>query len=373
MTMRKEEKMPTGDIYFYLEKLESLVDLAHIERTRELQRCSFAFEPVDHIPTVINYPPAAGEWPDYGFMEIFEDREKMLLQELRAVYIGAKLQDDRLYGIRANYGTGIIASMFGCKTAAFDDSLPTASPVSAAQLDRILEAGVPDLHAGIMGRVLETVTYFRETLQPYPKLSGVVGSQLFDIQGPFDNTSLIWGSEVFLAFYDAPEKLRRLMQLITGTTLAVVREQRRIDGCSLREHGGAWNYLGGLCVRNDSSINLSGEQYAEFVKPYDVQLLREFGGWIHFCGRAHQWWESLLDIPNLKGINPYQGEYYDLNHMYGKCKEKGIPLVQWTQPLDARCRERIRTGFSRLMWAPDFAAACRAKERLYATGHVDSE
>ena len=35
-----------------------------------------------------------------------------LLNELAAVYAGAKLKDDRLYGIRANYGTGIIASLF---------------------------------------------------------------------------------------------------------------------------------------------------------------------------------------------------------------------------------------------------------------------
>ncbi len=371
--MADKDKRDFKTLQEHLEKLESMIDIEHVEHTRLLQKRTFKFEPVEHIPTVIEYPVPEDEWPDYGFMEIFEDREKMLLHELRGVYIGAKLQDDRLYGIRSNYGTGIIASMFGCKTAAFEDSLPTASPVSREELAQILDSGIPKLHAGILGRALEPVAYFRETLQPYPKLSRVVGSQILDTQGPFDNASLIWGSEVFLAFYDDPEKLRQLMQLITETTLAVVREHRRIDGCFLREHGDVWNYLGGLCLRNDSSINLSGEQYVEFVRPYDMQLLREFGGWIHFCGRAHQWWEKLLDIPNLKGINPYQSEYYDLNYMYGKCQAKGIALVQWTQPLDAYCREHIRTGLSRVIWVPDFAAACRAKEHLYASGHVDSE
>ena len=371
--MKNRDQTAENNLKPYLEKLEEMIDLGHVQRTRHLQRRAFAFEPVEHIPTAISFPVSEDEWPNYGFLEIFDDPAKMLLHELREVYIGAKLQDDQLYGIRANYGTGIIASMFGCETRTFEDSLPIGLPVSHEQLDRILDRGIPDLNCGVMGRVLETAAYFREKLCPYPKLSQTVGSQMFDIQGPFDNASIIWGAEIYLAFFEAPEKFSKLIRLITETILAAAKKLREVDGCDLGEHGGQWNFLGGLCVRNDTSVNLSGDHYLEFVKQYDARLLEESGGWVHFCGRAHQWWQHLLDIPNLKGINPYQGEFYDLYEMYKICKSAKISIVQWTSPVNARCRARIRTGFSRIIRAPDFDTARRLKDILYSTGHVDND
>ena len=360
----------------HLERLERIIDPAHVARTHELQRRAFAFEPVDHIPTMITYPIPEDEWPVYNFQEIFDDPAKMLLHELRDIYAGARLADDRLYGIRANYGTGIISAMFGCRTVTFEDSLPIGLAVSSDRLDAILEEGPPPLrggpHSALIERALDTVAYYREMLAPYPKLSTLVGSQMLDIQGPFDNATIIWGSSLYYAFYDAPEKLHRLMDIIVETILSVVREHRCIDGAPLDEHGGQWNHLGAVCVRNDSYVNLSTRQYTDHVQEYDARLLAPYTGWIHFCGKAH-WWKALLRLPGLKGINPYQGEFYDLPAMFETCEQARVPIVQWTRPLDAPCRERIRTGFSRIYWASDFASACRACDRLHATGHADGD
>jgi hypothetical protein len=369
-----ETELTEAEITPCLEKLEAVLDAGHVDRTHELQRRAFAFEPVDHVPTMITYPIPAEEWPTYNFQEIFDDPGKMLLHELRDIYAGAKLADDRLYAIRANYGTGIISSMFGCRTVTFDDSLPIGLAVSPDRLEEVLEGGVPPLrggpHSGLIERALDTVAYYRERLAPYPKLTTLVGSQMLDIQGPFDNASIIWGSDLYYAFHDAPERLRRLMQIVADTILAVVEEHRRIDGCAPDEHGGQWNFLGGLCVRNDSSINLSTRQYSEFVKPYDEQLMARYQGWIHFCGKAH-WWQALLDIPHLKAINPYQGEFYNAISMYDTCEQARIPIVQWTSPLDAACRERIRTGFSRIFSTQSYEEARRVRDHLHVTGHAD--
>ena len=124
-------------------------------------------------------------------------------------------------------------------------------------------------------------------------------------------------------------------------------------------------------MRDDSCVNISGEQYLEFVKPFNSRLLKEFDGWIHFCGKAHQWWRYLMDIPGLKGINPYQGEFYDLYEMFEVCEVHSLPIMQWTVPLDQRCRERIRTGFGRVLAVADYDQACKALETLHSTGHAD--
>jgi len=363
---------PLDNIDCWLEKLEDLIDLNHVARTRELQRRCFAFEPVEHIPTVIEYP-VGDEWPEFGFRDIYADPSRMLLSELRSVYAGAKLQDDRLYGIRANYGTGIIASMFGCEVVVLDHSLPRALPVSEERVREVMAGGVPDVRAGLVGRALDTVAFYREALAPYPKLSAAVGSQMLDIQGPFDNATLIWGERALYAFYDEPESLARLMELVVEATLMVVQEHRRIDRQAIDEHDGWWNGLGGLCVREDACVMLSRDQYKDFVKPHDARLLSQLGGWVHFCGKGHQWLEDVLSLPGARGVNISQGEFYDLAQVYKACEAARVAVVGWTQPLTPDLRDRIRTGFSRVAYAESYDAACRMKERLYERGHVDGD
>lgn len=356
-----------------LYKLENLIDEEHIEKTRELQRKTFNFEKVERTPVEIVYDVPENEWPSYDFTEIFHDREKMLLSELKNIYLGVKLKDDRLYGIRANYGTGIIASIFGCPIHIFGNMLPCAKEVEGIEAVRkIVEKGIPDIYGGICGKALETVAYFRDVLWDYPKICRNVGSMLLDIQGTFDNASIIWGSDIFLGVYDEPELLSGLLEVIVGTIRKIILEHRKIDGESKYEDSGDFEYIGGICLRNDSCINLSGEMYEELVKPFDKKLLGEFTGNIHFCGRAHQWWRRLLDIPGLKAVNPFQGEFYNLEEMYAECERHKIAIYQWTVPVEEKEKKIIKTGFSRVaMFGGDYEAARRLLDKAHCTGWVD--
>ena len=357
-----------------LDRLEALVDPDHVARTRTLQRRAFAFEPVDHIPTVIAYPVPEDEWPNPSYQQFYDDREWMLLNELKLVYMGARLQDDRLYGIRANYGTGIVASLFGCPIHTFEDVLPVATAAGdRAVIEALTARGVPDLYTGICGHALRTVTYYREVLADYPRLSRCVTSQMLDIQGTFDNASIIWGSSIFYAMVDEPSAVQSLMRVVSDTLAALVEEHRRLDGGDLHEHSGAWESLGGICLRADSCINLSRRMYERYVKPFDRELLGRYDGWVHFCGKAHQWWNSLLDVPGLRGINPYQGEFYDLGKMYAQCRAHKVAIVQWTVPVAAAERETIRTGFSRILSVQSYDEARRIVDRTRETGWPDGE
>ncbi len=78
--------MKLKKVFDYLDLLESMIDLKHIEATRALQQKTFSFQKVDHIPTVISYPVPDDEWPAFNFEEIFHNQEKMLLNELHQVF-----------------------------------------------------------------------------------------------------------------------------------------------------------------------------------------------------------------------------------------------------------------------------------------------
>lgn len=356
----------------YLEKLELMLDEKHIKETMELQKKTFNFEKVERIPSLIFYNIEEDEWPAYNFKEIFDDRDKMLLNELKLVYCAAKLKDDSLYGIRANYGTAIIASIFGCPVHTFEKMLPCGTAVGDInKIMKIVESGVPDIYTGICRKALETVSYFRHVLGDYPILNKYVGSFLLDIQGTFDNASIIWGSDIFLGVIDEPELVQQLMGVIAKTIKEVVLEHRKRDGVDVHEDQGFIRFMGGICLRNDSCINLSGEMYEQYVKPYDQSLLDEFTGNIHFCGKAHQWWERLMNMKGLKAINPFQSEFYDLKYMYPICEKNKVAIYNWTSPISGEEKELITTGLNRLVWASNYNEAREKLDKVHKTGWVD--
>jgi hypothetical protein len=355
----------------WLDRLESMIDVEHWQRSQNLQKKAFQFQEIDHIPTVINYPLEPEEWPSFNYIQTVEDPAAMLLNELESVYMGAKLKDDRLYGIRANFGTGIIASMFGCEIRVFEKELPLALPLSPKAIDGVMNGGISNGHTGLFQKVCENIDFFKTMLSQYDKLSHVVDFELFDIQGTFDNAAIMLGSEIFTKMYDEEEKVIKFLESLAETITWAVLEQRKLDGFSEKENGGWINFAGGLCLRYDSCVNIRGEHFCKFVKPVDLKLLSRFGGWAHFCGNAQQWWRYLLDIPGLKAINPFQGNFYDLSQMYSECRSAKVAIVNWTTPVGERCRQQIRTGFSRFLQVDSFSDACRAKEQMLSHMHAD--
>ena len=74
-----------------------------------------------------------GEWPIVLVNEAIADMEKMLLQQLKPVYISACHRDMQVPNIRCNYGTGILAVLFGTDIFWMDDeldTLPSAKPLT---------------------------------------------------------------------------------------------------------------------------------------------------------------------------------------------------------------------------------------------------
>ena len=249
--------------------------------------------------------------------DAMSDFELMLDKELGAVSFALSKSRPAL-GVRANYGTGIMTSVFGAEIFEMAhelDTLPTTKPLDDdAKIDTILDKGIPDLYTGFGRKVFGFGEYCAEIFEKYPKIKKYVSVYHPDTQGPLDIADLLWGMNIFYEMYDDPDRVHALLRLITDTYKLFMEKWFGLFPCKdeLSLH---WSYLhkGNIFLRLDSAMNLSREFYEAFSKPYDTELFEHFGGGcMHFCGRADHYIESLCDTESLCGIQMSQPELNDM-------------------------------------------------------------
>jgi len=91
----------------------------------------------------------------------------------------------------------------------------------------MVESGVPDLRSGLGKRIGRDRQFFLTTLSSFEKIGQIVHVGCPDTQGPFNLTASIIGSDVFLAVYDTPEIVHRLLQLVTETCIAFIKFHKK--------------------------------------------------------------------------------------------------------------------------------------------------
>lgn len=252
--------------------------------------------------------------------------------------------------IRANYGTGILSSMFGAELFMMpydSNTLPTTKPlIGEDAMKKMLDRGVPDLRGGLGGRVLDFGEYAAEIFSHYPKISKYVTVYHPDLQGPLDICDLLFGERMFYAVCDDPDLLHGVLSLITDTYAAFMDEwykifPRRTD---MNPHWANTFHRGALMIRNDSAVNLSPEAYREFSVPYDTLLFSRFGGGaVHFCGRGDHFISDLCSVPGLYAINLTQPHLNDMEKIYKNTADRGIKLIAFDVN---RARRDAARGFN---------------------------
>ena len=279
--------------------------------------------------------PPKIDWPYISCNDAIGDFDKMIVAQLADCSKTLANGVGNFMTVRSNYGTGILSSVFGAEIFWMEDrlnTLPTSKPIPGAAdtIKRLLDTGAPDLNTGLGGKTFEMGRRYAAAFAPYPKISKWVAVYHPDIQGPMDIAELVWGSPIFCEFYDQPELVHSFLALVTETYSRFMREWQGIiaprgDGYSFH-----WGMLhkGAIMLRDDSAMNLSGDTFEEFVKPYDQRLLDEFGGGaIHFCGHGDHFIPSMCAMRNLHGINMSQPHLNDMEKIYRHTVDQNIPLL----------------------------------------------
>ena len=280
---------------------------------RAQQRIRAAFAPSARMDLAAPVDPPVIVWPLHYIVfgtdpaavpeNLFDDPACLLAfqvkwceQHLQAV------DDDFQPYLTPYYGTGILASGFGCEinfSHGRDPSVAGPCVTSPAEAARLR---LPDAQrSGLMPRVLETAAYLRAH-GPYPV-------SLTDSQSPLDELILMCGHErLYLWMYDQPPLVHELMNLVTEAFIQWVKAQKAVTGepwnvCYGEQ--GVWVPPDcGVWIADDEAVNLSPRLYAEFIAPYYSRIFKEFGGGVlHFCGDGAHHAAALLQIEGLRAIN----------------------------------------------------------------------
>ena len=321
----------TDTLHHYLAKFDASVDLEHQTVARETCRQVFAFEPVEELPFVVTgeFDGIDTDWPTFPYNDTFGDREKMLLDQLRAPYLHNQLKDYHPLNIRTNYGTVILPSVFGAGYRLTETSLPWVRHLGGrAEIEALIDRGVPDLDTALGGRCFDTLQYYQQVLAGFPNLQRAISIYHPDLQGPFDVAHLIWGPDILYALYDCPALVHGLLRLVVETYSLWMRKWKSLtgEGNTFTTH---WNlYIkGGIMLRDDTPVMLSPDHYEEFAKPYDQELLDEFGGCIHYCGKGDRFVASMCRSRNLFGVNSSQPELNDMQLLIESARDNKLVLL----------------------------------------------
>jgi hypothetical protein len=331
---------PSSVLTNTLEWIEERIDLTHLAAVEARHIKALGWEPVDHPPIAFSAPPPDG-FAVYPYHEAFRDPTKMMVNELvgpglawgsssLSIVNSVLVKDDYPPQIRANYGVGLIASLFGAELQVLEGSMPWTQPLGVERLKQWVGRGGPDVTGGLFQRALDTMAYYKEMLSPYPRCRQAIRITQPDLQGPFDIAAQLWGKDIFTAFYDCPTFLKELLDLLAETYVLACHKLAAESTGAAREgfihlHFGI--VRGACLLKDDSSVMLSPQIYSEFIQPVNEKVLETLGGGgIHWCGTGDQWRSELLETRGLACVDWGNPETLNLATWAAALKKRRLPV-----------------------------------------------
>jgi uroporphyrinogen-III decarboxylase len=241
-------------------------------------------------------------WQRVRVAEVFRDGCRDMRQSLRWQLGGLQksleyMSDAPTY-LEPWYGIGTTASFYG---AAYD--WPAGQAPVVLPLFKTLEE-VPHLspypvhQVAILKHTVEMIEYFRDCSQ------GKLPMSWCDIQAPINVAGeLIDTSGYYLAFYEAPERLKEILDEVANSIIAFTKIQSELIGDQLVQpgHGFASSYSGtGIGMSNDNLVMISPKMYSYICAESHAKTGEPFGGTaIHSCGNWGKWIDAVKQISNL--------------------------------------------------------------------------
>jgi len=247
---------------------------------------------------VANLPP----WE-----ERLADPMKMLACELAALQSHQEIGDDAPMAVRVQFGTAQIAAAFGCDMFIPPNSLPCAGNHILHNIEDVYDMKKPGIEAGWFAKLWEWTRLWRKSM---PEDVHFLNP---DIQSAFNSAHLIRGNDAFTDFFDNPEALERLMELVTDYMIDIIAEQERVAPPVEKGYFFDWGaYWKGHARISNCSIHMVGpELYRKHILKHDRRFFETVdGGRVHYCGSYPEVIYDFAGIPGVFGMD-LDHEYHD--------------------------------------------------------------
>lgn len=355
--------MKLNELLNYIEKH---IEPQHAEDTERLHIDAMDYKAVPRLPLSLDFPIDQRCIP-YTYREAFNNVEVMLYYELalaRANILNhIELMDDYPLQVRANYGVGVVSSLFGQICRIVDDNMPWVEHLSGKDsILRLLDLGVPDPDTALGKQVRICLECFRESFSHYPQIEKYVRITQPDMQGPFDILHLMIGNDLFCMLYDDPLLVHNALDLICETYITYRRfiqpylTDQADNGKKCYVHHGI--YAGSVVLKDDTATSMiSDKMYREFALPYNERIFKAFGGGsLHFCGARKEWhYPAFLD-QSLSCLNFGNSEQQDFMRERHLLTDAKISVVGFGEDLpydfvSEFIKSGFKTGFTAYAWA----------------------
>ncbi len=327
------------DLNKLLDFMEEHIDLAHIAKAEQLQYDALNFKELPHLPLTIRTTPDGYEQIPMDIA--FDNPELMLYNEIlwstmHSSYNSVRMKDDCALMVRANFGIGVIPSMFGCKISVFNNNMPWVTHIELEDAVKQCKNGVPNLSKGLGQRVIDTYEYYRDRLSTYPKCSKAIHLSQPDLQGPYDILHLIIGAEAFYIVHDDPDLTKEMLDVIIQTYVAYRKLLTPHLDATYTDASFVHGFLAGgqvLFKCDTASANLSVDMCKEYECDFIEKALTQFRdgglGSIHCCGDIRPEVLDLFTATGIQSMNYGNPEKHDISKYYPKHFDSKTCIVGW--------------------------------------------
>jgi len=362
-----------------LHLLEDKLNPVQQKRIENCHQKALNWELVEHLPLVVTFPyPESNLFQPFPHRETFDNPEKMLFNELvyafdTSILLHSEINDDLPFTIRANFGTVIIASLFGGDVEQRGDNPPWVRHFETSEdFNTIFDKDPLDFSQGKCPQVTARYKFYRDILADYPNLQKCLKIVLPDLQGPLDTLELLRGSNIYTDFILDPEMVDNGLRLMAEAQVGYAKylQQFTTDGPGGYSHQHAVTLKGNILIRNDSAIMVSPEMYVEQIAAHDEFVLNELnGGGIHACGKIDFNVPEIYKLASIKCFDFGQSYLNDLDAIYPIARENKIPIIRLrpgkNELITGKIKERFPTGVSLVYDADSFDEAISITKSYY--------
>jgi hypothetical protein len=354
-----------------LKQLDSELDPVVQQKIDKCHQKALNYERTRRLPLVVTYPyPRSHIIQPFPHRETFDDPEKMLFNELvhafdTSILLHSRINDDLPFTIRANFGTVIVASLFGAKVERRDDNPPWIRHFETLEeFEKIFDVDPLDHSRGLCRQVIARYRFYQDVLDDYSNLKQCLRIVLPDLQGPLDTLEQLRGSEIYTDLILHPEMTGNGLRSIARAQVGLAKHLQQYttgspDGISY-QHATATK--GNILIRNDAAIMISPEMYSQQIAEHDAYVLDEMqGGGIHSCGKIDFNIPEFFKLHNMECFDFGQSHLNDIDVIYSMARERKIPLIRLSAKREDlendRITEKYPTGVSLVYHAGSFEEA----------------